>query len=329
VKNCRLPNLFRQEYQTELRSSTQSWARGMANRAGTKPGTCSGNAQGRAFVHPDAARPTRYRPNKPAFSLCLPIFLSQKLSPTPVLAHGVLPRRVLAAAAFSAVHPILRRSPFVTVPRHPRCCAPCSHAPSPARTEVLLTPPFPTRRSWPLRRTASARRCYDESTCCKRIFQVFHRYVVIVSYGCCKCFIGVLQVFQRFVQNVSSVPDTCCKRSDLNIAYVSHTCCNNMFQMFQLFQSYVAVSVFMLQVASVLSRCCICFTHPYVASVRFRCVSYVSCIHEFYVARVLCCLESQEAWGVMVTRQGVRERGAASWDRRSDVIGAGCACMVG
>jgi hypothetical protein len=42
----------------------------------------------------------------------------------------------------------------------------------------------------------------------------------------------MLQVFQRFVQNVSSVLDVCCKHSDLDVAYVSHICCNNMFQMF-------------------------------------------------------------------------------------------------
>jgi hypothetical protein len=67
-------------------------------------------------------------------------------------------------------------------------------------------------------------------------------------------------VFQMFVQNVLSVEDVCCKSSDLDVAYVSHICCNNMFQMFQL-QSYVSVSVFMLQVASVLFRHCIHFTH--------------------------------------------------------------------
>jgi hypothetical protein len=96
---------------------------------------------------------------------------------------------------------------------------------------------------------------------------------------CCKYFRGMLQVFHRFVQNVSSVPDVCCKRSDLDVAYISHICCNDMFQMFKLFQSYVAVSVFMLQVASVLSGCCICWTHilqVYVLDVSS--VAYVCCI---------------------------------------------------
>jgi hypothetical protein len=34
----------------------------------------------------------------------------------------------------------------------------------------------------------------------------------------------------------------------LDVAYVSHTCCKHMSQMFQLFQMYVAFECFMLQV---------------------------------------------------------------------------------
>jgi hypothetical protein len=67
-----------------------------------------------------------------------------------------------------------------------------------------------------------------------QVFQMVQRYVVIVSYGCYKIRSGMLrmlhmlQVFQRFVQNISSVADVCCKRSDLDVAYVSHICCSNM-----------------------------------------------------------------------------------------------------
>ena len=57
------------------------------------------------------------------------------------------------------------------------------------------------------------------------------------------------------------------------ILLMFHTCCKTMFQWFHLFQSYVVVSVFMLQVASVLSGCCIYF-HTYVASVYYRCFIY-------------------------------------------------------
>jgi hypothetical protein len=59
------------------------------------------------------------------------------------------------------------------------------------------------------------------------------------------------------------VLDVCCKRFDLDVAYVSHICCKSMFEMFQPFQSYVEIRVFMLQVVSVLSRCCIGFTHMF------------------------------------------------------------------
>jgi hypothetical protein len=104
-----------------------------------------------------------------------------------------------------------------------------------------------------------------------------------VSEICCNCFIWMLQVFERFVQNISSIPDICCKRSNLDVAYVLHICCNYMFQ---IFQSYVAISVFMLQVASVLSGCCICFIHIlqlYVLDVLF--ISYIRCIQVFHILR--------------------------------------------
>ena len=45
----------------------------------------------------------------------------------------------------------------------------------------------------------------------------------------------------------------------------------NMFKIFQLFQSYVAISVFMLQVTNVLSGCCIRMFHTHVASVCSKC----------------------------------------------------------
>ena len=58
------------------------------------------------------------------------------------------------------------------------------------------------------------------------MLQLSHMDVVKVDWpGCCKCFRGV-------VQNVSFVPDVCCKRSDLDVAHVSHICCKNMFEMF-------------------------------------------------------------------------------------------------
>jgi hypothetical protein len=94
-----------------------------------------------------------------------------------------------------------------------------------------------------------------ESACCKRVFQVlqmFQRYVASVSYvccknrsGCCNCFRWMLQAF---VQNVSSISNVYLQAFWSSVAYVSRICCKNMFQMFQ---SYVAASVFMLQVVSI------------------------------------------------------------------------------
>ena len=78
---------------------------------------------------------------------------------------------------------------------------------------------------------------------------MFQTYVASVSYGCCKsrsgcricckCLGGMLQ---EYVQNVPSVSHVCCKYC-LDVAYVPHICCKRMFQMFNLFQSYVAASV--------------------------------------------------------------------------------------
>jgi hypothetical protein len=68
--------------------------------------------------------------------------------------------------------------------------------------------------------------------------------------------------------------DVYCNRSDLDVSYVSHKCCNNMFQMFRLFQSYVAASCSMLQVASVLFEHFIAHV-AYVASVSEACSKYL------------------------------------------------------
>jgi hypothetical protein len=74
---------------------------------------------------------------------------------------------------------------------------------------------------------------------------------------CCKCFRGMLQVFF----NVLSVSDVCCKR-------FLRGCCICFTHMLQKYVPNVSVvsflccvSVFMLQVTSILSRCCMCFIH--------------------------------------------------------------------
>jgi hypothetical protein len=71
-----------------------------------------------------------------------------------------------------------------------------------------------------------------------------------VPKACCERLFKMFHLFQTYVASVF----------DLYVAYVSHICCKSMFKMFRLFQSYIAVSVFMLQVTNVLSGCSICFT---------------------------------------------------------------------
>jgi hypothetical protein len=176
---------------------------------------------------------------------------------------------------------------------------------------------------------------------------LFHIDVAKVDWGCCtcciccKCFRDILEVFKRFLQNVSFVPDVCCKCFGLDVGYVSHIYCNNMFQMFQLFQSYIAVSVLMLQVASGLSGCCICFIHTlevYVPDVSS--ISYVCCIQVFHVSHLSCCSESQGERRVMVARRGHRGMGRgelgpadrahyASVSYRRGTMGTRCECGVG
>jgi len=92
-------------------------------------------------------------------------------------------RRAFATTVFLVVHPISRRAPAAAhrVPSplplsHPRAQVLLGSA------EVLPTPSFPTRRSWPLstpwppQYTTTSRRCCDENTCCKRMFKCFRRF---------------------------------------------------------------------------------------------------------------------------------------------------------
>ena len=135
-----------------------------------------------------------------------------------------LPRPPLRLAAFSS-----KRSTFSTgATRHGllhRICRGILH-----RCGELYTDELHASTSL---HSYVARRCYAESACCKRmfqVFQIFQKYVASVSYGCCKsrlgycicckCFRGILQAF---VQSVSSVSDVCCKRFDLDVAYICFT----------------------------------------------------------------------------------------------------------
>jgi hypothetical protein len=86
----------------------------------------------------------------------------------------------------------------------------------------------------------------------------------------------MLQVFQINVASVCSkifhlFRTYVSKHFDLYVVYVSHICCKSMFQ---IFQSYVAGNVFMLQVVSVyLEVALLQLLYTYVASVYFKCFS--------------------------------------------------------
>ena len=62
---------------------------------------------------------------------------------------------------------------------------------------------------------------------------MFHTHLASVLSGCCICFTHMLQVFY------------------LDVAHVSHICCNIMFQMFHLCLTYVASKCFVHVASSV------------------------------------------------------------------------------
>jgi hypothetical protein len=128
-------------------------------------------------------------------------------------------------------------------------------------------------------------------------------------------------MLQASVLNVSSAfLDICCKCAYLEFAYVSHICCKSMFEIFQLFQSYVAIGVFMLQPAIVFIWMLHMF-HRYVASVYSKCFicfrlvlhSSVSCckcfVFQRYVQRVM--RARLERW-----EKGPSKMGGGGWDTR-------------
>jgi hypothetical protein len=121
-----------------------------------------------------------------------------------------------------------------------------------------------------------------ENTCCKsmfHVFQVFHRYLAIVSYGCCKsrsrCCIygnGCTCMLQRSVFNVSSMfLNVCCK-------CVLSGCCICFYR----------------YVASVLSRYCVCFAMVFKCFLGvffFKCFrSTFQVLHLFSYVCCKCCI---------------------------------------
>jgi hypothetical protein len=118
------------------------------------------------------------------------------------------------------------------------------------------------------------------STCYNRMFHVFQMYVAYISTGCCKSRFGVAMTIHIYCKCMFQF--RCFKRMlqvfYLDIAYVAltiHVCCKYMFQMFQLFQTYVAsvlsryfiyctdytcmLLVYVSNVSTVLNVCYKCF----------------------------------------------------------------------
>ena len=114
--------------------------------------------------------------------------------------------------------------------------------------------------------------------------------------------------------------------------------------MFHLFQSSVAASVFMLQVASVLSGCCLYF-HTCVASVYSRCfICFRHMLHSsVFMLHVFRDVWSQEAPGMghgkpVASGSGVQCAGGCSrghdvagvrLQRRGEQMGMGAGCVDG
>jgi hypothetical protein len=83
-----------------------------------------------------------------------------------------------------------------------------------------------------------------------------------VSEACYKC-------FRCVVQNVSYVPNVCCKRSDLNVAYVyvSHIFCSKCFHVASCKCFYLMLHMFHIYVTIVCSKCFIRYIRMLYSSV--------------------------------------------------------------
>jgi hypothetical protein len=132
-------------------------------------------------------------------------------------------------------------------------------------------------------------------------------YVVSISEARCK---RLFKMFHLFLSVFY-----------LDIAYVSHMLQEYvpMVLGFQLFQSYVAVRVFMLQVVSVLSGCCKCFIwmlpmfHIHVSSV---CSKYFICFRCMLYSSALCFIGVfRESWSMARAPGDQARRAGCRWSR--------------
>jgi hypothetical protein len=128
-------------------------------------------------------------------------------------------------------------------------------SPIPCRVEVLSTPWFPTRRSWPLSTPALPRRSTlarditrsrvarlgaGFSSCTSRSLPSSD-----VASACCKCMFQVFQVLHMYVASVSC---GCCKS---RLGYC--ICCNGYTSILRILQAFVP------NILAVSDGCCTCF----------------------------------------------------------------------
>jgi hypothetical protein len=158
------------------------------------------------------------------------------------------------------------------------------------------------------------------------IASVFMLQVSSVLSGCCICFhTYVASLYYRyficFRCMLHAFWSGCCICFHTYVAIV----CSKMFPRFQ---SSVAVSVFMLQVSSVLSGCCICF-HTYVVSVYYKCfICFRRMLHSS-ILYCTCCLLFREPgaareWGAAIqwpAEVACGVLGAVGWGRDGAVSG--------
>jgi hypothetical protein len=129
---------------------------------------------------------------------------------------------------------------------------------------------------------------------------------------------GCTRMLQASILNVSSAfLDIRCKCAYLEVAYVSHICCKSMFE---IFQSYVAMGVFMLQLAIVFIWMLYMF-HRYVASVCFKCFICFRLVLHSSVSCCKCFVFQRYVQSVMGHSLSTGRRGPARWGAADGALG--------
>jgi hypothetical protein len=165
-----------------------------------------------------------------------------------------------------------------SVPAEPRAPTRAGHAGG-ARAPPLTADSHPRGRNDRPRPIS-----YVANVCFRGMLQAFHMnvaevdrdvaYSASVSEACCKRLFKMFHLFQTYVASIL-----------VWMLYMFHTYVARVCsKCFSCFQSYVAINVFMLQAASVLSKFCICFTHMFQVYVSFD--SDICCIQLFYISEV-------------------------------------------